>query len=208
MIKIISFGLLIVALVVIMVIRRKTQTKFAILPSEGRLLTRKEITKQLKRLSQAKPPKNLSMGAMCYEVAIKEHPNKVEYICSVCGERTIYNKNEYSNTSVMDVLEYGLSACRREITKITNVNIQLNDTQFCKNCSPHTIVPELCLKVQIDGEQIQHSISNVSFQDLRILREFFEGKIVHTEEEQWGIEEPLVDYIDRISELLGVQVKL
>jgi DNA-dependent RNA polymerase auxiliary subunit epsilon len=37
---------------------------------------------------------DLELG-VAVRIDVKEHPNKVEYICSVCGERTIYNKNEY-----------------------------------------------------------------------------------------------------------------
>jgi predicted RNA-binding Zn-ribbon protein involved in translation (DUF1610 family)/uncharacterized protein YneF (UPF0154 family) len=167
------------------------------------MFSKKQIEKKLKHLAETPAPTNLSFGAMCYEMVAVDYDTH-EYICPICGEKTVYkkNKNKEKFNYISGVI-WEISACRREIEKVNGINIKLDEKQFCSHCSPKTERPELFLLVNIKGQNDTTKISNFSSMDIRILKEFLDDKLVHKTD--YDSELPLVDNIERIKELLGIK---
>lgn len=172
-------------------------------PQAARKLTREEITKQLQKLKVSPPPKKLSPGAMCYEVS--ERPDRTEYICPLCGERTLYSTDRQGGYS-QDVLKaVDIPTCRGIVKSMTQLDLRLDEREFCRKCRPGVANPSLTLIIKYPGEQCPRLIKGITVTDLEILSEFLSGKDRH--EGTQGIETPLSDYIPRLQEMLGVKAK-
>lgn len=162
-------------------------------------MNRAEVEKNLKKLAQTPPPTDLKqMGAMCYDMAGPSE--RAEYVCVKCGEKTLYT--EFMTSAV----EWEIPACRRRIQAITEISISLDESEFCKKCSPDVGKPRLALLVQYADENTKHRISGIQENDLKLLKEFLSGKQKHT---TWNdAETPLKDEIPRLKELLGLPKSL
>jgi hypothetical protein len=166
------------------------------------MFSRKQIDEKLKHLAETPAPTKLSFGAECYKMAFKDY-SVYEYVCPVCGEKTIYKKGTNSERSVLiENLENNLNSCRNEIEKVHGLNIKLDESQFCKHCSPNTENPQLCLLVNIGGQSYTTRVCNIENKDIQLIYEFLNDKLVHTGEQDE--ETPLVNNIDRIKKLLGL----
>ena len=168
-------------------------------------LSKQDIITQLKELAQKPAPKKLSMGAMCYKVA--GPPDRVEYVCPVCGEKTLYanNKNNMNdNYRVISLIDRDLPVCRTTIKKIKGIKIELDETQFCKKCSPKIKEPQLGMVVYYESDK-PYCVWGVSENDILLLSEFFSGSDKH--QSDYGQEYPLKDSIERLEQLLGVSIK-
>jgi hypothetical protein len=158
--------------------------------------TRGEITDKLRKLVNSPPPVNLKPGAMCYDMA--GPPATAEYICPVCGEKTIYTEeNTYT-------VQYGISSCRTTISSIKGLGITLDESQFCRKCRPEVEKPELCIQVKYKDEEKPHVCCKVSSDDLELIYEFINGEKKHAAFN--GEEYPLKDYAARLKELLGITI--
>lgn len=167
------------------------------------LFSKKQIELKLKKLANTPPPSDLAVGAMCYSPRMNDTTN-FEYICPVCGEKTIYSDIGNNWEWSVESLEQNLWASRREVAKIKGVNIKLDETQFCKHCGVnHDKMPELCLLVNIGGESDTTKSCGVSSDDIQILREFLDGNLKHTD--SYDYEYPLVDDIATIEKLTGLK---
>ena len=187
------------------------------------LFSKTQIEEKLKRLAETPPPTNLSWGAMCYR-SVSYFDAAVSYICPICGAKTLYGRPfldigekkftpDYSTGELKPVIfeersydSYGkanINACRREIQKIKGIKVALDESEFCKHCSPYTTNPILYLLVNIGGESKTVKIPNVSWTDIRLIQEFLSGSLVHKGGNE--SETPLINYIARIKELLGVK---
>jgi len=159
-------------------------------------LSMDEVADLLDRLNNEDPPDPIR-GAMCYSPAAQVMV--AEFICPVCGEKTIYSSGE------ADFIERELPGCRRlaeSINDLTQFNISLDESLFCEFCSDSVIEsPVMLLRVSIsDGTEV---ISRVSEHDLMILDSFFKGNLYYT---TWNAgRQPLQDYAGRIGELLGIE---
>jgi hypothetical protein len=158
-------------------------------------MSRIKIEKMLEELQKQRAPKR-TLGAMCYDVA--GPPPTAEYVCPVCGHKTLYSKGETA------FVTWELGACRREFDQMEKVNdfkMVLDESSFCAQCSPNANKHELVLKVAYsDGST--HSTGGVRQIDLRMLRYFLGGSLSFQ-----GLQEgtePLKDQIPRLRELLGV----
>ncbi|OGH97374.1 MAG: hypothetical protein A2039_08230 [Candidatus Melainabacteria bacterium GWA2_34_9] len=158
-------------------------------------LSKDDIKCKLIELSKKPKPKELAMGAMCYEMAAP--PDRAEYICPACGNKTLYSNN-YKNVAIVNhIADY-----RTIIKNIKNLDIKLDESQFCRKCSPIASSPELCLVINYDNKTKIHKVCDVTEDDLKILSEFLSKKNVHK-----GFndsEEPLKEHLNRLQELLGV----
>ncbi|MHC9541391.1 MAG: hypothetical protein AB9903_17950 [Vulcanimicrobiota bacterium] len=161
-------------------------------------LSREEIAKRLKTLAASEPPKDLSRGAMCYAPKIYE-PKNAEYVCSKCGRKTVYPG--YMDFNVNDIKN-----CRRYVNSITQISIKLDESEFCKKCSPGVTSPKLVLVVNYPGSKKPYRFEGVSGNDLVLIKEFLEGKSVHRD--SGDNETALKSNITRIQQLLGVQAAL
>jgi len=154
-----------------------------------------EIKNKLLKLSKTPKPQNLSMGAMCYKVAMP--PLRAEYICPACGNKTLYSDDYFNVDIVNHIAEF-----RSLVKGITELDIKLDESQFCKKCSPKVSSPELCLIINYDNKTKVHKVCDVSEDDIKILSEFLDGKNVHSTSND--AQKPLKDYLNRLQKLLGV----
>jgi hypothetical protein len=167
------------------------------------MFSKNQIDQKLKHLAETSAPTNLSFGAMCYEMAARDN-SVLEYVCPICGEKTIYKRNKDSEKfSYIDSQIWNIYSCRQEIEKVKGINIKFDEKEFCSKCSPKTERPKLFLLVNIAGQKDTTKISNFSYMDIRILNEFLNDKLVHKTDNDG--ETALVNNIDRIKELLGIK---
>jgi hypothetical protein len=185
---------------------RESKEKPKVEESETTSADRSEIRERLKTLFKSNAPKELSKGAMCYRMAMP--PTIVEYVCPKCGEKTLYTGEE-GPRSVDDTnkVRREIVACRRVLKEIEGLDIELDENQFCAKCTPDLKeVPKICLLVRYEGEKESHRVEGITSEDLIILKEFLDGKDKHTGRQ--GVETPLRNYVDRLEELLGVEVEV
>jgi ribosomal protein S18 len=170
------------------------------------LYSKAQIEEKLKKLATTPPPTELSFGAMCYGMSAS-YIDKLTYICPICGEKTHYKKSKLKDNwwNIYKTLQWGLPSCRREIVKVKGVNIWLDESQFCKHCSKKNEKPTLCLKVNIGGESDTTKTCEIDYEDLVVLQEFLNGSLKH--KGSHDTETPLMDKIDRIKKLLGIELK-
>src|SRR5512137_2277649 len=105
--------------------------------SGGRLLSERlksmsvrEVEKLLARVERSPEP-DPTMGAMCYDMA--GPPSVAEYVCPVCGEKTVYSDD---NTWF---LSYELPTARlllEQAASASGLDVALDESQFCSSCSP------------------------------------------------------------------------
>lgn len=160
-------------------------------------LDRKDIQAKLQKLSlvPAPPP---TPGAMCYTPA--PEPVSAAYVCPLCGEKTIYTGHTAKG------LQFGLDSARREfqlLQKVAKDAIRLDESEFCRKCTPGTNEPSFTLFVDY-GDNAPHKVSRVVSNDIKLIRELLEGQTGHT-----GFNdsvEPLKNMVKRLEQLMGVSV--
>lgn len=161
-------------------------------------LTRKQIIERLEVLAKKPVPETLSQGAMCYKTAAT--PSRIEYVCPVCGEKTLYN----DDTGFW--LNREISECRSLATSIKGINLQLDESRYCKKCSPDTKEePYLCIKTSFEGEDKAHEVCGICADDLQYIYNFLAGKATFSDD--YDFETPLKDKMERIAYLLGIDYK-
>jgi len=188
------------------------------------LFSKAQIEEKLKILAETPPPTFNYFGAMCY--ATFRPPDKVSYICPICGEKTVYScaidnewlhettskqtyhfnepKKNIINAEQRGFIQRELNRCRREIQKVKGINVYLDESEFCKHCSPSVKNPVLYLIVNISGESDSIKTRMDNYIDIQLIQEFLNGDLIH--KDITGKEmEPLVTHIDRIKKLLGIK---
>ena len=165
-------------------------------------MKRAEIEQKLQRLAASQPPTEFSEGAMCYSVAMP--PTTADYVCPGCGEKTHYTVPEGTFGGIPRLIEWELPRCRRIAGGIEQFGVELDESQFCRRCSPDVEAPELALLVRYGGEPEVHRYEGVTREDLQLVSEFLSGKDKHVGRQ--GGEMPLKNYIERLEELLDVRL--
>jgi predicted small lipoprotein YifL len=167
-------------------------------------LTRADLQKRLEALAKTPAPKELKPGASCYSV--HPGPESVTYICPTCSEKTVYGVSETDEDwwMTLDAVHRELPRCRPMLNEIKGVRMELDESQFCRKCSPDVKKPRLVLIVKHPGEAQPHRCVGVRHADLRLIREFLEGKTKGIWDND--SEYPLKDCTKRLGELLGVKV--
>jgi hypothetical protein len=158
--------------------------------------TKKDIEKLLQDLSKSEPKNLESFGAMCYEMAMP--PERVEYVCPTCGEKTLYTDN------YTELISWDLQLMRDYAAKLGEINCKLDESLFCKSCSPKDTEPQLCLIVKLK-EETEHKTCGINKEDFALIDEFISGSTVH--KDFYDAETPLKNYLPRIEELLGVEIE-
>ena len=175
-------------------------------------MSQAEIEKMLCRIETSETPKTKQMGAMCYSMT--PPPDRMEYVCPVCGEKTLYamkkfedsewpSDEEWATFNAILFLEKELPACRREfevVKKTTDLALALDESSFCKHCRPDAKKHELKLIVTYqDGKTTTSPIDHV---DLLLLRDFFKGQLSY---EATGVDiYPIKEAMPRLRGLLGL----
>jgi len=178
----------------------------AVTVSSGKFLSHQEIQNQLAQIAGKPAPKELAMGAMCYEVVAP--PSRIDYVCPTCGEKTLYALEDSSGETTRD-LQWrtindiqGLESLRRLAQQIKKLDITLDESQFCKHCRPDVIEPKLGLIVKYPDRPEPHCVWDVSWTDLTMIKALTEGKLKYK-----GLndgEAALKTQQKRLKELLGL----
>jgi hypothetical protein len=162
--------------------------------------TRQEIAERLKALSESEPPKALNdRGAMCYKPSMA--PTRADYVCPKCGSRTLYTTDPVVISTVLN----GIPAIRQIAKELQSLELQIDESQFCKKCSPKVKAPQINMTLRYSGEKEKHLVHNVSAMDLKLIREFLSGEDKHRAGRD--VESPLKDHLKRIEELLGISIE-
>ena len=160
--------------------------------------SRADIAARLAALARDPAPTDLSQGAMCYDSV--GPPVRAEYVCPVCGEKTLYASVE---DPARRVSRGGMDAadCRRLVTQIRDLTVRLDESELCEKCRPGIASPRLALVVTYpDGRE--HRTEGVDATDLALLVEFTAGARKHDAGQ--GGETALKDHLARLEALLGV----
>jgi hypothetical protein len=152
------------------------------------------------------PGTSRPIGAMCYEVTAPRP--EVDYVCPKCGERTVYD-GDASNTrrtkSEVTVAAMEIASCRREfagLRKVTgDTTMSLDESQFCRKCSPNVSEPKLVLHFTHEGKP--RDIEDIKREDLKILCEFFTGRPLKKDS---STSKHLEHRRHRLEQLLGVKI--
>jgi hypothetical protein len=161
-----------------------------------KILSMQQVNWLLARL-ESQPAPGPVMGAMCYDSMAA--PVVAEYICPVCGEKTIYNYTQ------SEFIEWQLQGCRRMVESInasTEFQVELDETLFCEFCTPDypDQSPSLVLVVKpVEGEPVVNRVSEL---DLRMLDSFLQGNLYYTTDTDGQM--PLLEYAGRMRQLLGL----
>lgn len=157
-------------------------------------LSEKTVDWLLARLRVVEPPEP-TLGAMCYDMAM---PMLVEeYVCVVCGEKTVYAEGSWLLTE--------LPECRsmsESINGAVDFDVELVETALCSHCEPEMVTPAMFLKVTREDGEVAF-FDAVSRFDLTLLTYFLDGSLTYTGD--YGEEQPLLPHASRIAELLGTE---
>lgn len=167
--------------------------------NNGKPMNKKEIEEKLKILakSEAPDPQSLKVGAMCY--APSRLPPTIDYICPVCGEKTIYTLRQDYN------IIKNLPQSRSIAKALNSYGITIDESSFCAKCRKNdTENPTINLIIKYTDQPEPRIIKGISLNDLVILQEFLNDKKIHKGANDR--EEPLKKYTDRLSYLLGIEL--
>lgn len=159
--------------------------------------SRDEVQKKLKKLASSPAPAMLKPGAMCYSVAMP--PDSAEYVCPKCGEKTFYTE------SYVYMVKYDIPSCRSAVKTMPGLKVELDESEFCRKCSPAVKSPALCMKIHYEGEATPHKTCGVSSDDMTLMYEFLNGEKKHQGGSSGEI--PLKNYTNRLETLLGIKIK-
>lgn len=169
-------------------------------------MNRSTMRALLRKLADTPAPKVEVICALCY--AIADPPHRADYVCPSCGERTLYDDGEKKWYQILgkqryaEEVECGIPACRcefQELQKLAGDKITFDESQFCRKCCPDIQEPKLVLHVNYTGDE-PHDVVDIDADDISLIRDFLEGKLVHG-----GLDKiPLKERLPRLQELLGV----
>ncbi len=155
--------------------------------------SREEMVRRLQALAESPAPAELSPGAMCYEMAAP--PERIEYICPKCGQKTIYTKSD-AYSMVQDA-----NACRQLVANIKGLDLRLEEINFCHHCYPKTTEdPKMVLYIRYKGETQEQKVEAINSYKLSLIYAFMTGQTTYAGD--YGQEAPLKNYIKEISDIL------
>jgi len=162
-----------------------------------KVLSMQQVNWLLARL-ESQPAPGPVMGAMCYDSMAP--PVVAEYICPVCGEKTIYNYTQ------SEFIEWQLQGCRRIVESInasTEFQVELDESLFCEFCTPDYDDQSPGLVLVVKPEEGEPIVNRVSELDLRMLDSFLQGNLYYTTDTDGQM--PLLEYAGRMRQLLGLE---
>ncbi len=135
------------------------------------------------------------MGAMCYSTVAP--PDRVEYICPVCGERTFYGQSEAAR------IQWELPAMRRMVEEWSGngfFEASIEET-YCSNCNPADSTGETRLVlVYSEGDTVRTA---VGMTDLQMITGLLNGELSYeTNNESIA---PLKGNTERLRAILGIE---
>ena len=169
-----------------------TLTSSALLAGQLAAQDREAIRGQLAGILPAEKAEP-AMSAMCYEIAVA--PERFEYICPVCGERSFRIEGE----GVISEME--LVSCRRLWRELpSRERFTLDESGFCRKCRPAAAKPELILQVRYDDGRTE-AVHGVHPGVLKLLAEVLRGR---SRADSAEVRQSELKALTRISELVAV----
>lgn len=157
-------------------------------------MSREQIEKLLSRIERSPEPEP-TMGAMCYDMA--GPPSVAEYICPVCGEKTLYSDD---HTWLVAYELQSIRAMTEDAAARSGLEVTLDESQFCSFCTAGDEDPQLVLEVRYeDGARCSTEVGEF---DIRLLSAFLSGGLSYVTETDGT--EPLRPELDRLREILGI----
>lgn len=164
-------------------------------------LDRQDLEKKLQDLAKAPAPTKLAPGAMCYDMAMPSE--RIEYVCPICSEKTLYANDKTGFWGIRDAGTY-----RRLAKQLQEkgLDCKLDESAFCQKCGKDIKEKTFVLETKWPGQEKPHRATVRNPNELTLIQEFLEGKMVHQ-----GIpgdgrgETPLKNHLPRLRELLGLQ---
>lgn len=145
----------------------------------------------------------MPIGAMCYSIAVV--PERTDYVCPTCGDKTLYafdntleDPNAFQRSWDVATISNEIESCRRLVKQINNFDIELDESQFCKVCSPGIECPQLGLAVKHPDKSKLHRVWGVNEYDLTVIKAFTDGQLQTKEFSDTRVR--------RLEELLGVKL--
>ncbi len=176
------------------------------------MLTREDLRKRLNKLAAIGIDNvpTTEKGAMCYYMP--PPPNRTDYICPKCGERTIYTNQttldgEQPSQTIDGIALYNvnqLPAIRREIGALRSLGLDasLDESEFCGKCKPNVPRPLLCLSVKMTDCGEAFTYRGLSIDEVSTLKSFLQGDLGRKSKQEKII---LKKQLPRLRELLGIQ---
>ena len=174
----------------------KTPETPAITAKAVKSMSRADVEKKLQNIAAQKAPIPL-MVATCYKVAVT--PKRAEYVCPVCGEKTLYTDNtaQFINRNLEKVrIEFA------NLKRATDLQVELDESSLCKKCHLETLNRTWVLKITYaDGSK--HEYPKVLPDDLVLLRFFFCDSLTYLD--SINHEQSIKPKLPRLRELLGIK---
>jgi hypothetical protein len=151
-------------------------------------LTRAEVQKRLQELAKSEAARDRLPGAMCYMTGVP--PSTVDYVCSTCGERTLYKPREEKvwwfftipDSSSVITVQYEIPECRIVLAEYPQFPLALDESEFCKRCSPNISKPKLALLIRFEGRASPHRLVPIRSTDIQLVCEFLSENATHLAE--------------------------
>jgi len=169
--------------------------------STGQVASKKiDVDRLLKRVADTPAPKELKMGAMCYDMA--STPERVEYVCPRCGTKTIYAWNTKARMGGWNSPALAIERYRSYIVELNKVGLdaKLDESFLCSTCNKDGKA-SLFIEVTLGKQAVRTAL--IDMNDLRKLIAFVQGDLVWKGDQDREL--PLKPELPRIKQLLGVK---
>lgn len=156
----------------------------------------REVAHLLEAVAKEPEPEYV-MGAMCY--AAMPIPEIAEYVCPVCGEKTVYGAG--GTPYILWQIDTARSLV--EGIRLTGtLDVSLDETSFCSACAPDSVEPRLRLTVTFEDGTVVNP--EVDVEDIRMLAGLLTGRLYY--ETSNDSQSPLRPNLERLGSLLGIEI--
>ncbi len=159
--------------------------------TEIRNPTREELAERLHKLAESSPPKDLSYGAMCYDIA--GEPIPIEKLCPECGQTMrVGEKDEILreyNVPLKRIQDQGVAA-------------KLILPEHCLTCGSGLTKEKFQLEIKYPDQAEPVRVELNKPNDLELMALFLQGKDRY--EGMQGEEYPLKNEVERLRKLFGI----
>ena len=161
-------------------------------------LKRQQLKEKLEKLRETKPPKNLSMGAMCYDMCMPT--GTLDVICNHCKKKSVHP----NGGTISDAIEsHRIVQAIRRATE--GLDAKLDNRAFCATCNKEndSLKKQLYLEIKYPDADKVHRIA-VKREDLSVVLAFIQGK--DRIENDMGAETALTQKVRLLSKVLGIEL--
>ena len=174
------------------------------------MLSHEELGRRLNKLASMRvSDKPRANNAMCYDIHMP--PDRFDYVCQACGERTAYARRSDQPDSQSEILNDNNMLCvegivwiRRSLSDLRKLGLDatFDESEFCRKCKPNVKDPQLYFDIKVEDFAAPVRSKGLCLSDLTILKAFLEGNLASRREEDKAF---LQKELPRLRELLGIQ---